>query len=71
MRVAGEGSAPEVRPAALFIGERKVGEVRSAVSNGVDGWVGLAMLSLLHMSGEATMALSAGGEAVVRLVDTP
>jgi hypothetical protein len=33
--------------------------------------VGLAMLSLLHMSGNATMGLSAGGAAEVRLVDTP
>jgi folate-binding protein YgfZ len=71
LRVAGAGAAPGGLPAALFIGERKVGEVRSAVSGGAEGWVGLAMLSLLHLSGDATLAFAAGGEAVVRLVDTP
>ena len=71
LRVAGDGLPPKLRPAELFIGERKVGDVRSAVDDGAGGWVGLAMLSLLHMSGNATMGLSAGGAAEVRLVDTP
>ncbi len=71
LRVAGDGRAPQFYPAELFIGERKVGDVRSAVDDGAGGWVGLAMLSLLHMSGNATMGLKVGGAAEVRLVYTP
>jgi hypothetical protein len=71
MRVAGRagGAAPGSLPAALFAGGRKVGEVRSAVSDGAGGWVGLAMLSLLQLEAEVGLALAVDAAPTVRLVD--
>ena len=71
MRVAGSpgGEAPGSLPAALFSGGRKVGEVRSAVSDGAGGWVGLAMLSLLQLEAGAGLALAVDAAPTVRLVD--
>ena len=72
MRVAGAGGGvPGKLPAALFAGERKVGEVRSAVRDGAGGWVGLAMLSLMHSGAGAEFALAADAAPAVRLVDVP
>jgi folate-binding protein YgfZ len=73
MRVAvrAGGAAPGSLPAALFAGGRKVGEVRSAVSDGAGGWVGLAMLSLLQLEAEVGLALAVDAAPTVRLVDGP
>ena len=64
------GEAP-LRPAGLFVGERKIGELRSAAGDGAGGFVGLAMLSLLHLPLETGLALTPGGVPVVQLRDRP
>ncbi len=68
MRVVGP-AGPGSLPAALFAGGRKVGEVRSAVSDGAGGWEGLAMLTLLQVSAGGGLALAVDGAPTVRLVD--
>lgn len=70
VRVSGPGAAPAV-PGALFLGERSVGEVRSAVADG-DGFIGLAMVSRLHVkSADARLALAVDVEPNVRLLEVP
>ena len=54
-------------PAPLFIADRKVGELRSAVKVDAAGFVGLAMLSLLHVTAMSGLALSPNGEPVVHM----
>jgi folate-binding protein YgfZ len=71
IRVAGTGEVPEVLPAALFAGDRRVGELRSGVRDGVGNWIGLAMLSLMHVEATVRLALAADAEPTVRLVDAP
>ncbi len=62
LRVRGAGPAPAPRT-ALFQGETRVGETRTAAADG-DGWVGFALVSLvLHRPGQPT-TLGAGGSAV-------
>ncbi len=63
VRVRGNGETPGV-PADLFQGERKVGELRSVVRSG-DGFVGLALVSLLNVRKEAGLAWAEGGAEVV------
>lgn len=68
MRVRGRsGGVPPV-PAPLHAGEKVVGELRSAVDDGAGGWIGLAMLTLLHVSGVERVALAAGAPAEVEIV---
>jgi folate-binding protein YgfZ len=64
LRVTGSGPAPVALPAALFAGERQVGELRSAINAG-DGFAGLAMLSLLHLKAGQPLSLLANGTATV------
>jgi folate-binding protein YgfZ len=71
VRVGGIGSKPIALPAAVFKGERQVGEVRSAVADGAGGWLGLAMVSNLHTAANAELAFSAGGASALRLLDAP
>jgi folate-binding protein YgfZ len=71
LRVAGTGEYFPARPAALFVDGRKVGELRSAVHDGTGGFVGLAMLSLLHLDQGTTLAFAADAAPAVRLVDAP
>lgn len=71
MRVRGDGGKLPARPAALFAGARQVGELRSAVSDGEGGWIGLAMLSLMHLRPGASLALVADAPPALRLVDSP
>lgn len=59
LRVRGLDAEPPARPAPLFIGARQVGELRSAVPDGAGGWVGLALLTLLHVPEGAALALAA------------
>lgn len=56
--VRGAGAIPPL-PAALFQGERKLGELRSAVAE-ADGFAGLALLSLLNLRREATLSFTSG-----------
>ncbi|MBL9211667.1 MAG: folate-binding protein [Opitutaceae bacterium] len=59
LRVRGTGAEPPARPAPVFLGARPVGELRSAVSDGAGGWIGLALLTLLHVPAGAALALAA------------
>lgn len=57
--IRGTGAAPASR-AALFQGEKKVGEVRSVASRGVE-YVGLAMISLVNFQPGVGVSLTPGG----------
>jgi folate-binding protein YgfZ len=54
IRVRGEGRRPEI-PAPLFVGERKVGELRSAAPRESGGFVGRAMVTLTDLPSEFTL----------------
>ena len=54
--VRGDGVPPR-RPALLYQGEKKVGEIRSSANNG-DEFVALAMLSLINLDQGAGLSLS-------------
>ncbi len=71
VRVAGVGEPPAVRPASVFTTARQVGEVRSAVSDGAGGWIGLAMVSRLQVAGVDALSLALGAEPTVRLQEAP
>lgn len=58
-------------PAGLYVGERQVGELRSAALGADGGFVGLAMVSLLHVAPGAGLAWTAGGVPSVQLEDQP
>jgi folate-binding Fe-S cluster repair protein YgfZ len=62
MRVEGPGAVPAELPVPFFVGGKKVGELRSAVRVG-DGFVGLAMISLLGMTGRPLLSFSPEGVA--------
>jgi folate-binding protein YgfZ len=62
-RVAGPGAAPLVRPVDLLAGDRKVGDLRSVVDDGSGGWIGLAMLSLLHTAPGAELTFAGSDPA--------
>jgi tRNA-modifying protein YgfZ len=65
--VAGAGAPPQV-PAALWAGERKEGELRSAVAAEGGGFAGLALVSVSGAAAGGPLALSPSGEPGVRLV---
>ena len=67
LRVTGPGALPPL-PASLFAGERQVGELRSAISDG-GGFAGLAMLSLLHLEPGQSLSWLANGAEVVAWSD--
>jgi folate-binding protein YgfZ len=71
LRVASAETLPAVRPAALFLGGRRVGELRSAVALPAGGFTGLAMLSLAPLGAGASLALAPEGPGTVQLRDTP
>jgi folate-binding protein YgfZ len=71
LRVAGTGEKIPTLPAALFLGERKVGELRSAVRDGAGGFIGLAMISIMHVTAGAMLAFEADGAPAVRVAETP
>lgn len=71
LRVRSAAEGPPGRPAPLFVGARQVGELRSAVADGEGGWLGLAMLNLLHVPAGAMLASVADGPATWRVVDAP
>lgn len=68
-RVRGPGRAAPSCPAPLFAGNRQVGEVRSAVSDGAGGWIGLALVSLVQVEPGVPLALAAGATPEVRWED--
>lgn len=67
MRAHGVGPPP-TRPAALFQAERKVGELRSAAREG-DGWIGLAMISLVQLKRDVGLSLQPEAAANIFLAD--
>jgi len=64
--VRGSGAVP-APGTALFQGERKVGETRSAVADG-DGFLGMAMVSLVNLDAAAGLALVASGSAAIKIL---
>jgi folate-binding protein YgfZ len=63
--VRGQGEPPApLTP--LFQGEKKVGELRSVAVRG-DGFVALAMLSLVNLAPQAGLSLAPGGPATLTL----
>ena len=63
--VRGAGAPP--RPSTLlYQGEKKVGEIRSSARKG-DGFVALAMLSLINLDREAGLSLSPNGPPALKL----
>lgn len=60
-RVSGAGPVPAL-PAALWQGETKVGELRTAAADEAGtGFVGLALLTLANLREDLPLALAAGG----------
>lgn len=64
--VRGAGTTP-VASTALYQGDKKVGDIRSAASEG-DGFVAMAMLSLVNLDAAKLLSLSAGGAAEIQVV---
>jgi len=62
MVVEGSSALPAKLPATLFADGKKLGELRSAVRMG-DGFIGLAMISLLAMTGRPLLSFSPEGVA--------
>jgi len=69
--IGGTGDTLPSVPAAVFVGSRQVGEIRSVARDGAGGWIGLAMLSLMHLSPGAELAFAADGVPAARLLDAP
>jgi folate-binding protein YgfZ len=65
LRVQGFGAIPPL-PAAIHQGDRRVGELRTAVAT-VEGFIGLALLSLLHLRAEVGLSFSPGGDVALRV----
>lgn len=68
IRVSGRGSPPAV-PAALWRGDRREGELRSAVAD-AGGFLGLALVSTAGQSG-GPYALERGGGPSIKPVRAP
>ncbi|MEO7797982.1 MAG: hypothetical protein ABIY47_09690, partial [Opitutaceae bacterium] len=62
--VRGSAETPAL-PAPLFLGDRKVGELRSAVSSENGGFIGLALLSLLQVKSGSILSFSPAGAPLV------
>jgi folate-binding protein YgfZ len=70
-RARGDGESWPALPAGIFAGSRAVGELRSAVRDGHGGWMGLAMVSLLHVSPGAELSFAPGAEPALRFTASP
>jgi tRNA-modifying protein YgfZ len=70
-RVRGEGERWPALPAPVFVAARQVGELRSAARDGATGWVGLAMVSLMHVGPDAQLSFAAGSSPALRLISSP
>ncbi|HXA14531.1 MAG TPA: folate-binding protein [Opitutaceae bacterium] len=69
LRVTGTG-APPATPAVLFHGPKKMGELRSVAPDG-EGFVGLAMLTLLGLERCPGLSFAPESAPVVHLVELP
>lgn len=65
-RVRGSGAEWPALPAAVFAGARQVGELRSAAQEG-SSWLGLAMVSLLHVTPGMELSFAADAVPALRL----
>jgi tRNA-modifying protein YgfZ len=71
VRVRGRG-APPALPAALWRGDRREGELRSAVPDaGGQGYSGLALVSVAGLPGGGPFALAQGGAPAVEIARSP
>ena len=66
LQVEGASRAPSL-PAPLFQGDRRIGELRTAVGT-PEGFIGLALFSLLNLQRDVGFSLSPGAEAELKLV---
>lgn len=64
-RIAGSGAAPAC-PAKLYRGMQVVGEIRSAATEG-EGFIGLALLTLLHWQPGVALSLAPEGPAFIQV----
>jgi folate-binding protein YgfZ len=71
VRVRGTGAEPPACPAPVFTEARQVGELRSAVRDGAEGWIGLALVSRLQVAPGAALALAAGGPPALQREEAP
>lgn len=71
VRVRASGREVPATPTALLQGEKRVGELRSAVADGTGGFIGLAMITKLGLDPEALLAPEPGGEGFIELIDLP
>ncbi len=65
LRVEGIGAVPAL-PAAIYQGDRRLGELRTVATTG-DGFIGLALLSLLYLRAENGLSFSAGGDTTLKV----
>ena len=70
LRVEGPVEVPPVLPAPLFTDGKKIGELRSAVRTET-GFVGLAMISLLGVTGRRLLSFSPESPADIVITDAP
>jgi tRNA-modifying protein YgfZ len=69
LRVAGGTASIPPLPAPLFVGERQVGELRSAVpTTSGNSLIGLAMLSLLHVKPDTMFAFAPNTAPVLQVL---
>lgn len=72
LRVRIEHGPRPALPSPLFAGEKRVGELRSVVADPAgNGFVGLALLSLLHLTGTTALAFAPAEPPCVTLLDLP
>lgn len=71
IRVAGRESEAPLTPLPLFAAGRVAGELRSAVSDGAGGWIGLAMVSRAAVTLVDELAVGTEGGPAVRLMESP
>jgi folate-binding protein YgfZ len=71
LRVQGVTGQMPKTPVPVFAGVRQVGELRSAIGDGVGGWIGLAMLSRMHVSAGMELSFAVDGPTALRVVDAP
>jgi len=69
VRAIGHG-APAV-PTALLQGEKRVGELRSAVADAAGGFIGLALVTKLGLDPTLPLAPEPGGAGFIELIDQP
>ncbi|HEX2852719.1 MAG TPA: folate-binding protein [Opitutaceae bacterium] len=70
LRISGAGNIPAL-PATLFVGERSVGELRSAASDSAGGFTGLALVSLIHVKPGTVLTFGRDGTSPLRLIEVP